>query len=64
MGKVIGSMKNRLEHLFMRLSSTMPSDPALAVLSTMIRTTQNIMASLQRLEQQDAQRGRPGEYAY
>lgn len=64
MGKVIGSMRTRLEHLFIRLSSTMPSDPVLAVLSTMIRTAQAIMTNIHRLEQQDAQRGRAGEFTY
>lgn len=57
-------MKNHLEHLFIRLSSTMPSDPVLAVLSAMIRTAQNIMSNTHRLEQQDAQRGRPGDLVY
>lgn len=62
MGKVIGSMRTRLEHLFIRLSSTMPSDPVLAVLSTMIRTAQAIMSNLHQLD--NAPRGRAGDYTY
>lgn len=64
MGKVIGSMKSRLEHIFIRLSSTMPSDPVLAILSAMIRTAQTIISNIHRLEQQDAQRVQPREFGY
>ncbi|KAI3398542.1 hypothetical protein diail_9066 [Diaporthe ilicicola] len=47
--KVMSLLKGRLEHMFLRLSSTMPSDPALRNISTMTNLTQRITDSMRPL---------------
>ncbi|KAG8163182.1 hypothetical protein KVR01_007660 [Diaporthe batatas] len=44
--KVMSLLKGRLEHVFLRLSSTMPSDPALRNISSMTSLTQRITDSM------------------
>ncbi|KAG6357690.1 hypothetical protein INS49_013569 [Diaporthe citri] len=47
--KVMSLLKGRLEHVFLRLSSTMPSDPALRNISNMTSLTQRITDSMRPL---------------
>lgn len=47
--KVMSLLKGRLEHVFLRLSSTMPSDPALRNISNMTNLTQRITDSMRPL---------------
>lgn len=42
-------LKGRLEHVFLRLSSTMPNDPALRNISNMTSLTQRITDSMRPL---------------
>ncbi|KAJ0107754.1 hypothetical protein J7T55_000016 [Diaporthe amygdali] len=47
--KVMSLLKGRLEHIFLRLSSTVPSDPALRNISTMTNLTQRITDTMRPL---------------
>ncbi|KAL1858175.1 hypothetical protein Daus18300_010057 [Diaporthe australafricana] len=47
--KVMSLLKGRLEHIFLRLSSTVPSDPALRNISNMTNLTQRITDSMRPL---------------